>query len=388
MPIEAIITDAGRAKLVDARAGTTAALEIDRIAMTDRQFVKAPTLLAIPDPVAMLDLSAGSAPDPYTLHLAANDTSEAAYEVRGLGVYLADGTLFAIYSQADPIFIKTAGIAFLFAFDLQFQQALDEAVTFGDVAFGYPLASETVPGVAELASEEEVAQGADRRRIVTPAALKALLDSLFGALDYAEAEAFTDLLARTITGTGLATGGGTLEQSHEIDVPAAAANDVAAGDSSSLVVTPASLAGRAWAGQGLAKGSGNLTEDILIDVPAATGAEVEAGTLSSRAITPAALGAMAKSLLPDGHCALPGGLYLQWVDSAADEDRTITFPRAFPNYCLRAVVCSRINDGVVGRSGVLFHVEGDPTPTQVKIRREVVGFDELSTAVTVFAIGK
>jgi hypothetical protein len=73
----------------------------------------------------------------------------------------------------------------------------------------------------------------------------------------------------------------------------------------------------------------------------ATAAETDAGTLSDVAVTPAGLGISTRLFSANGYQRLPGGLIIQWGETATADiagvvTRSATFPIAFPNAC-RAV---------------------------------------------------
>ena len=96
----------------------------------------------------------------------------------------------------------------------------------------------------------------------------------------------------TIATSGLATGGGNLTADRTIDVPVASQAEAEAQTSRSntVALTPARLQNallvRSVTGAGLAAGGGNLGADRTIDVAAATQAEAEAGAINTRAMTP------------------------------------------------------------------------------------------------------
>lgn len=219
-PIDLTITNAGLDALVDAQNGITDAIEVVQVGLTEAVFVPAPTLTALPGETKRLGSVAGASVAANVIHMAAQDASAETYDLRGIGLYLADGTLFATYGQADPIFRKVSIATFLLAFDVRFSQDVAGNITFGDASFLYPPATETVQGVAELATQAETDAGEDDERIVTP--LK-----LAGALG-----------ARSVTGAGLATGGGDLSADREITVTEASDAEVAAGTDGSHVLTP------------------------------------------------------------------------------------------------------------------------------------------------------
>jgi microcystin-dependent protein len=115
-----------------------------------------------------------SVPTPGTIHITASDSSADSYTVREVGLITSTGTLFAIYSQTDPILIKGSGSVALFALDFVMTGVPAGSVTIGSASFQYPPASETVQGVAEISTQAETDAGLDDARFVTPKKLAAL----------------------------------------------------------------------------------------------------------------------------------------------------------------------------------------------------------------------
>ena len=152
-PITLVLTDAGLDALVNAQAGNTANIQIAQIGVTDQPFVAAPTLDALPNEVKRIGAVSGQSVSETVIHMTAQDSDPVAYDVLGFGVFLDDGTLFASYSQDTPIVRKTSIGAFLFSVDVAFADTDAGAIDFGDALFLYPPASETVKGVAEIATQ-------------------------------------------------------------------------------------------------------------------------------------------------------------------------------------------------------------------------------------------
>jgi hypothetical protein len=104
---------------------------------------------------------------------------------------------------------------------------------------------------------------------------------------------------RTISASGLATGGGSLSDDRTIDVPAASQNEAETGIDNTKAMTPLRVAqavavlapdgvppARQIQTSGLATGGGDLSADRTIDVPAASQAEAEGGTDNAKVMTP------------------------------------------------------------------------------------------------------
>ncbi len=439
------ITAAGQAALLDAEAGGTAAVHIVRAGLTASNFVAAPTLTALPGEFKRLDSIAGLPIDNATVHLTIRDDSADAYTVRGIGLYLADGTLFAAYSQATPILGKADVSTFYLAVDLVLLAGQAALVQFGNTNFLNPPASETVKGVASLATIIEALAGAVDNKIMTPKTMAAVLANyvtaaqlgvangvatlgpdgkllisqrppidlidvfavpnqaamlaLAGAtpgdfavradngLVYVLQAAPPNVLAnwleistpapvssvngqvgtvvltaadvgaspagRSIGTAGLATGGGSLVADRVITVSAASQAQAEAGIANNVALTPLSIANiitalagkvsplRSITGAGLATGGGTLEADRILTVAIASAAEILLGLANDKAITPAGLADLPKSLTPNGFFALPGGLMLQWVQVRqtyfSEDSIAVTFPMAFQTIVLPIV---------------------------------------------------
>lgn len=247
-PIDLIITSAGLDALVDAENGVAGPVEIVEIGLTSNAFDASPTLTALPGEFKRINAVSGQSVAANIIHMTAQDISAEIYDVHGIGLFLADGTLFAAFSQDDPIFSKVSIAIFLFAFDVRFSGDVANSIQFGDASFLYPPATEGTKGVAEIASQAETDGGADDERMVTPkklaGALAPVLQSIAdeattrGDGDTALQNLIDALQAITVTGSGLATGGGDLTANRQIAVTEASDADVTGGTNSTKVLTP------------------------------------------------------------------------------------------------------------------------------------------------------
>jgi hypothetical protein len=357
MAVQLLVTAAGLDALVNAQASETETIQVIEVGLTASAFTLAPTLTALPGEFKRIDAISGQAVSETIIHMTAQDSSEDVYDLRGIGLYLADGTLFAVYGQASPIFRKVSIAAFLLALDIAFSDGAASDIVFGDASFLLPPATETVMGIAELATYDEVAEGVDDSRIVTPYKLARWLAHLAYA-PLAAVNALVDtvngLLGRRIMGGGLVMGGGDLGADRTLSVTAASAWDVANGIATDRAVTPAAmwpqtgainalapLLDRVINGGGLVTGGGNLRGDRTLTVTPADAGDVAAGTATDRAITPAALAGLARSLAVDGYAVLPGagGLRLVWGQFTAlpNGSTTVSFPVSFNTACFGVV---------------------------------------------------
>lgn len=175
------ITTAGRAKLVNATNTGTNTVLISHIGLTATGFTPTASMTQLPGEFKRMTTFGGKSVAADTIHVTLQDSGAEKYTLRGFGLYLSDGTLFAVYGQADPIMEKASISTLLLAADVVFADIDTAQIKFGSTEFLNPPATETVPGVVELADSNETIAGTDGVRAVTARGLKALLDSRFGA---------------------------------------------------------------------------------------------------------------------------------------------------------------------------------------------------------------
>ncbi|WP_414605573.1 tail fiber protein [Stenotrophomonas pavanii] len=175
------ITDAGFAKLVNTSNTGTNAVLVTQVGLTSTAFTPLPELTTLPGEIKRLATFGGQAVGDDTVHVTIRDDTVSAYSLRGFGLYLADGTLFATYGQADPIMEKTSESMLLLATDTRFSEIDATQIQFGNAEFIYPPATTEVRGVVELATSSEAEEGADSERAITPRGLRAFIDKRFGA---------------------------------------------------------------------------------------------------------------------------------------------------------------------------------------------------------------
>lgn len=172
------VTDAGRAALRNAQGDGTHAVRIAYATVTATAFTSGQ---AVPDEIKRIISLAGGATAADTIHVTISDASKDVYTVRGFGFYLADGTLFASYGQADVIVEKSAGAVMLLACDVQFASVSGSQITFGDTTFVNPAATTDTLGVVKLASDDDAKAGRDAQKAVTSSNLLAALNARLGA---------------------------------------------------------------------------------------------------------------------------------------------------------------------------------------------------------------
>ncbi|RSU73164.1 hypothetical protein BRX37_16555 [Sphingomonas sp. S-NIH.Pt3_0716] len=172
MPVNIIVTNAGRAAIVNAQHNGTAPVTITQVGLSGTALVPVATATALDGEFKRVSALSGEVVSPDTIHLNMTDETNAVYTMRSFGLYLSDGTLFAIYGQPDPIINKTATSIGALTVDIIFADISAAALTFGNANFTNPPATTERQGVVELATVAEAKGGADTLRAVTPAAAK------------------------------------------------------------------------------------------------------------------------------------------------------------------------------------------------------------------------
>jgi hypothetical protein len=173
MPLNIIVTDAGRAAIVNAENTGTAPVTIAQVGVSATALAPTAAATALPGEIKRLATLSGDVVADDTIHLSVTDSSADAYVLRSFALYLANGTLFAIYGQADPVLNKTAASVGLLAIDVIFADISAASLTFGSTAFINPPATTERVGVVELATVAEAQAGIDALRALTAAGAKA-----------------------------------------------------------------------------------------------------------------------------------------------------------------------------------------------------------------------
>lgn len=175
------ITNAGRAKLVNGTNSGTNTVLISQIGLTSTGFTPTAAMTQLPGEFKRMTSFGGESVAADTIHVTLQDSGTDKYPLRGFGLYLADGTLFAVYGQAEAIMEKASISTLLLSADVVFADIDTAQIKFGSTQFLNPPATESVAGVVELADGPETIAGADGARAVTARGLRAALDDRFGA---------------------------------------------------------------------------------------------------------------------------------------------------------------------------------------------------------------
>ncbi|MFH2432137.1 phage tail protein [Citrobacter freundii] len=170
------ITDAGRQEIINASNTGTEKVEIKSVGVGDIYYLTSPDQTEIGGEIKRITGIGGAVISADTIHVSAKDDSNDEYVVHTVGLYTDKGTLFAVYSRKEPIINKSASTVMLISSDITFKSLDTANITFGDVVFINPPASESVVGVSRFATAEEVEEGLDPALSVSAKRLKGELD--------------------------------------------------------------------------------------------------------------------------------------------------------------------------------------------------------------------
>ncbi|GMM59806.1 gp53-like domain-containing protein [Novosphingobium pituita] len=194
MGLTAIVTNAGRAALVNAANTGTRAVTIAQVGLSGTALTPKAGATVLPGQFKTIATLSGDVVADDTIHLIVRDESADVFTVRSLALYLADGTLFAIYGQADVLLEKSAQALMLLAIDIRFEDVDATTITFGDTNFLNPPATTERQGVVELATVAEAQAGIDALRALTPQAARSAILGWLLAQDGAGSGVDADLL--------------------------------------------------------------------------------------------------------------------------------------------------------------------------------------------------
>lgn len=177
-----IMTTAGLGRFTAAQVEDDIDLTVAEVAFTDQVFAAAPTLTALPGEFRRMSTISGAAVGDNIVHMIVRDDEAITYQVRGFGLFLADGTLFAVYGQSDVLLEKSSLSSTLLALDIAFPTSDIDELTFGDTNWLNPPATTTTKGVAMIAKPEAIDAGTDEGSFVPPSGLRHLIPLGFVAL--------------------------------------------------------------------------------------------------------------------------------------------------------------------------------------------------------------
>ena len=308
--MDIIVTAAGRQALVNAAQTGTASVVINRIGVGTGKYTASETQTTLVAETKRLPIIEGGNAGNNSIHVAYQDASSDSYSIHEIGLFLADGTLFAVTSQTAAILQKTSTSTALLVIDIAFTDVDISNITFGDVTFTNPAANQSNAGVMAIATNEEVIAGIDTQKAVTPAGLAAKTStaSRIGLVELATNTEGTSGTDSTRAMTPAAT-------KAAIDARASSSADTITGTSTTTFVTPASLKTL----------TGTTARAGLLEL--ATEAEATTGTDTARAVTAAGVKAAITAATPSATETVSGLVELATSDeviAGTDTTRAIT----------------------------------------------------------------
>ncbi|MDC7675383.1 hypothetical protein [Asticcacaulis machinosus] len=171
MSLSLVITNAGRAALVNAANTGTNTVLVTQIGVSATAVTANPTMTALAGEIKRLATFGGVAVADDTLHMTIRDETASVYSLRSFALYLSNGVLFGLFGQASPIMEKTVNSTLLLSVDIKLADIAAPTITFGSTEFLNPPATTEVQGVIELATDPEVAGKTDATRAVTAKSL-------------------------------------------------------------------------------------------------------------------------------------------------------------------------------------------------------------------------
>lgn len=193
MAIVLVITDAGRAALVNAANDGTRAVRVASCGVSPTATAPTTATTTLPGETKRIITVSGDQVAPDVIHLVVQDESMDTYPLRSLALYLDDGTLFAAYGQPTPIIEKSAQALMLLALDVKLENAAADRIVFGNANFLLPPATTERKGSIEIATDAEALALVDAVRALTPKALAAVFTA-------------ANVLARLVTVDGAGSG--------------------------------------------------------------------------------------------------------------------------------------------------------------------------------------
>jgi len=354
-----VITDGGRLAIINAAAAGTDAVRVVSVGVTAASFVATHETGELPGEIKRLTALGGGITAQDTIHVTARDDGGDDYTVRAFGLFLADGTLLAAYSQAAAIFEKTALSSLVLDLNIKLSDAVAGTISFGDVAFTDPLATASVAGIVRFSSNAEAIAGTVTNRAITPANLTAVIADRRGAanglasLDSSGKIPSGQLPALAITDTFPVS-----SQSQMLALDAQVGDIAIRSDVSRSYILRTAGAGTLANWSELktptdtvlsVNGRTGAVNLVPVDIGgSATAAQMIAATTNGVVVTPASFGALDHSHGQTGYQVMPGGLILQWgrFTASANGSTNVTFPLEFPNACYAVTVSGAYAGGV------------------------------------------
>ena len=164
-----VVTSAGLAALLNAEQNGTLPVKITKFGLGTGNYTPTADKTALQSKFKEITALSGGAVGDNVIHVTMTDASSDAYTANEVGVYLEDGTLFALSSQpVGAILQKAAGSQALLSLDLVLQGGTGGVTVSGGTNFFNPPATTTTAGVVKLASLDEITAGTNTTKACTP----------------------------------------------------------------------------------------------------------------------------------------------------------------------------------------------------------------------------
>ncbi|WP_434361062.1 tail fiber protein [Parasalinivibrio latis] len=167
-----VVTSAGLNAVFNAQSTGLDATIIE-IALGDAAWTPDNTATTLQNEKRRITVSGERVSDSQIHLTGVEDGTDLEYWVREVGFYLADGTLLAIWINANQaLAYKSAGVDLLLAFDLVLSALPANSVTVdGSAGFNLPPATGSKRGLVRIATQAEVEAGISEDVVITPAQL-------------------------------------------------------------------------------------------------------------------------------------------------------------------------------------------------------------------------
>lgn len=123
-----VITKKGLAAIFSAQNDGFAA-QITEIRLGEHGHTPSKSEIGLTQEKMRLDVADGERVGDYQIHLTGLASGDAEFWVREVGFYLSDGTMFAVWSDENPLAYKSALVDLLLAFDLGLEALPAQSVT-------------------------------------------------------------------------------------------------------------------------------------------------------------------------------------------------------------------------------------------------------------------
>lgn len=164
-----VVTSAGLAALINAEQNGSLPVKITKFGLGTGNYTPTTDKTALQSQFKEITALSGGAVGDNVIHVTMTDASSDAYTANEVGVYLEDGTLFALSSQpVGAILQKAAGSQAMLSLDLVLQGGTEGVTVSGDTNFFNPPATTTTAGVVQLASLAEITAGTNTTKSCTP----------------------------------------------------------------------------------------------------------------------------------------------------------------------------------------------------------------------------